>query len=129
MMKNLLFSFNGRIRRMHFWLAVLGLGVVSGALLTICLMLMRNGGAMTIVGGIAAFGVLVVTVWAGLAIQIKRWHDRDKSWVWMFISLIPGVGGIWMLVECGILDGAPGANKYGPSPKAVAAITPLAAAV
>ena len=25
--------------------------------------------------------VLVFAVWTGLALQIKRWHDRDKSWV------------------------------------------------
>jgi uncharacterized membrane protein YhaH (DUF805 family) len=72
--------------------------------------------------GIAAileFVLLIPYVWILLALQIKRWHDRDKSWVWIFISLIPLVGPIWALVECGFLDGTPGPNKYGPSPKGV----------
>jgi len=32
--------------------------------------------------------------------------------------LIPVIGGLWTLIECGFLDGTPGSNKYGPSPKA-----------
>ena len=58
-------------------------------------------------------------LWTALALQIKRWHDRDKSWVWIFISFIPLVGAIWVLVECGFMDGTPGPNKFGPSPKGI----------
>jgi uncharacterized membrane protein YhaH (DUF805 family) len=126
MIKDLLFSFNGRIRRMHFWLAAIGIGVVEGVLLTICTMLMRNGGAMMMIGGIVELVILIVGVWIGLAIEIKRWHDRDKSWVWIFISFIPAVGAIWVLVECGFLDGTPGPNKYGPSPKGIVGPAPVA---
>ena len=27
------------------------------------------------------------------------------------------IGVLWTLIECGFLDGTPGPNKYGPSPK------------
>jgi uncharacterized membrane protein YhaH (DUF805 family) len=48
----------------------------------------------------------------------KRWHDRDKSgWMYLILS-IPLVGLIWTFMECGILGGTPGSNKYGRSPKA-----------
>jgi uncharacterized membrane protein YhaH (DUF805 family) len=117
--KQLLFSFNGRIRRLHYWMAAIGVGVVYGIVATVLAMLMRNGGAMSMIGGILGLVVLIGIIWVGLAIQIKRWHDRDKSWVWIFISVIPIVGPIWSLVECGFLDGTPGPNKYGPSPKGV----------
>jgi uncharacterized membrane protein YhaH (DUF805 family) len=118
-MQSLLFSFNGRIRRSQYWLYGIGVGVVGGVILAILSMLMRNGGAMMYVGGILALIVYVVLIWAGLALSIKRWHDRDKSWVWIFIAFIPVIGGIWALIECGFLDGTPGPNQYGPSPKGI----------
>jgi uncharacterized membrane protein YhaH (DUF805 family) len=52
------------------------------------------------------------------AVYAKRWHDRDKSGWWSLIILVPIIGGIWFLVECGILPGTPGANQYGPDPLA-----------
>jgi uncharacterized membrane protein YhaH (DUF805 family) len=116
-MQSLLFSFNGRIRRSQYWLYGLGVGVAGGVILAVLSMLMQNGGAMVFVGGILALIVYVVLVWVGLALSVKRWHDRDKSWVWIFIGFIPIVGAIWALVECGFLDGTPGPNKFGPSPK------------
>ena len=120
-MQSLLFSFNGRIRRQQFWLATLGVAIVYIVLATILSMLIRSGGAMGMIGGILGLVVLVAYLWALFAIQVKRWHDRDKSWVWLFISFIPVIGGIWALVECGFLDGTPGPNKYGPSPKGLTA--------
>ena len=120
-MQALLFNFNGRIRRQQFWLASIGVGIVGSIVFAIAGMLTRNGGALAIVGGIIELVALVVYLWALFAIQIKRWHDRDKSWVWLFISFIPVIGGIWALVECGFLDGTPGPNKYGPSPKGLTA--------
>ena len=117
----LLFSFDGRIRRMHYWLGAIGAGVVYGVGAGIAMMLanMLGRGGLGIIGLALYFVILVAAVWTGLALQIKRWHDRDKSWVWIFISFIPAIGAIWALVECGFLDGTPGPNKYGPSPKGI----------
>jgi uncharacterized membrane protein YhaH (DUF805 family) len=39
----------------------------------------------------------------------------DQGW-WIFISLIPLIGGIWFLVLM-VLDGTAGQNQYGPDPK------------
>jgi uncharacterized membrane protein YhaH (DUF805 family) len=112
-----LFSFNGRIRRSTFWLYSLGLGVVLGIVIAVGFMLGSNGGALSAVGWVLVGLAYIVAIWADLALQVKRWHDRDKSWVWIFIAFIPIVGAIWLLVEVGFLDGTPGPNKYGPSPK------------
>jgi uncharacterized membrane protein YhaH (DUF805 family) len=117
----LLFSFDGRIRRLHYWLAAIGAGVAYGVVAGIALMLANVLGrtGLGVIGLALYFVVLIAAIWTGVALQIKRWHDRDKSWVWIFISFIPLVGAIWVLVECGFLDGTPGPNKYGPSPKGV----------
>ena len=118
-----LFSFNGRIRRLHYWLGALGAGLVYGIVAAIGLMIgtaLNGGNGPGVIGMLLYVGVLFFALWTGLALQLKRWHDRDKSWVWIFISLIPLIGAIWALVECGFLDGTQGPNKYGPSPKGVA---------
>lgn len=127
----LLFSFDGRIRRLHYWLAAIGIGVafvIVGAVVGMvfggaAMMAQGNsgaaGGGLAIVGTIIYLAAAVVAIWTGLALQVKRWHDRDKSWVWIFINFIPIIGALWTLVECGFLDGTQGPNKYGPSPKGV----------
>jgi uncharacterized membrane protein YhaH (DUF805 family) len=53
----------------------------------------------------------------GIAVSIRRLHDLGKSGWWLFIALIPIIGGIWLLVLF-CTDGTPGVNDYGPSPKA-----------
>lgn len=120
--QQLLFSFNGRIRRLHYWLAAIGAGVVYGVIATIGLMLgtmLSHGEGPGAIGWLIYAVVLFFAAWTGFALQIKRWHDRDKSWVWIFINLIPLIGAVWTLVEVGFLDGTPGPNRFGPSPKGI----------
>ena len=60
--------------------------------------------------------VFVLFLWVGLAVQIKRWHDRDKSGWWALLNLVPLIGTLWILIECGFLRGTYGANRFGPDP-------------
>jgi uncharacterized membrane protein YhaH (DUF805 family) len=110
---HLLFAFDGRINRAKFWLGLVSVWV-----------------ALIIFGGIAratnsSFGwllfaiVYVGVIWVGLAVSIKRWHDRDKSGWWVLIGLIPIIGALWALIETGFLEGTDGPNQYGPDPLAV----------
>jgi uncharacterized membrane protein YhaH (DUF805 family) len=70
------------------------------------------------------YGVVwLIFLWPGLALGVKRCHDRDKTGWFLLIGLIPIIGAIWLLVELGFLDGTQGPNKYGPSPKGVAGPT------
>ena len=124
-MQSLLFRFNGRIRRQQYWLATLGAWVVYAVIVTVLTMLTQGGGALALIGNILIAVVFVACWWAFFAIQVKRWHDRDKSWVWIFVGLITLE--IWPLIECGFLDGTPGPNKFGPSPKGITAPAPAPA--
>jgi uncharacterized membrane protein YhaH (DUF805 family) len=133
----LLFGFNGRIRRTSYWLGGFGAGFV-GFVIFMILFFVLGGGAMlaansvtdpnsnaaTAAGAGIGIGLAVlllvywlIMVWISLALHIKRWHDRDKSGVWVLIGFVPLIGFFWSLIECGFLDGTPGPNKYGPSPK------------
>ena len=49
-------------------------------------------------------------------IERKRWHDRDKSGWWALLNLIPVIGTLWILIECGFLRGTYGGNRFGPDP-------------
>ena len=69
------------------------------------------------VWGLVAVSFPVLIVWTTLAMQVKRWHDRDKSWPWLFVGFIPIVGPVWVLIECAFLEGTQGPNRFGPSPK------------
>ena len=80
----------------------------------------RPGGGdagVDLVVGLMILVLIPVLIWVELAMTAKRWHDRGKPAVMLLILFIPLVGGIWTLVECGFLDGTPGPNQYGPSPK------------
>ncbi len=52
----------------------------------------------------------------GIAVIVRRLHDQGKSGWWYFISFIPLIGGIWMLILL-VTDGTKGENEYGPDPK------------
>lgn len=113
----IIFSFDGRIPRKVYWLGSFFTGAmflgyaffagVVGALL-------GGGQAGESIATILLIPGYVVLIWSQLAIQIKRWHDRGKSGWWIFASLIPCIGGIFVLVETGFSRGDYGHNQYGP---------------
>lgn len=145
--QKLLFSFEGRTRRSHFWigwLICLGVGVVAGWIPLI------------------GFILSIALIWPNLAITVKRLHDMGMSgwlavipWVANIVGIIMvfmsvgasvfmnqaalenedpaavfallapmfGILGILFLVNLGFLlwigltDSKPGANQYGSNPK------------
>jgi len=92
-------------------------------------------------------GLMLVCIYPAYCIFVKRWHDRNRpTWaailitIWNYgstfaqvgfgamsghpnlalsgaISILSAVLGIYLFIECGCLDGTPGPNRYGPSPK------------
>jgi len=123
--KWLLFSFDGRASRSDHWkglfLAVLGvipfaaaIGVPIGLLGR--LDSLNSGEGIMLLSGIAALLVMVPMLWVSLAIAVKRWHDRNKSGLWVLIGFIPYIGWLWALIECGCLRGTAGPNAFGPDP-------------
>lgn len=140
-----LVGFRGRINRAKYWLFLLlsVIAVTAAITLTAALWIQGIAGAAVgwsvlalVLAGIIYLGVTV----AGIAVGIKRLHDRDKSGWWLLVfylapSLLSGsarwlgsdgVGivlslcayaiSIWAFVELGCLRGTVGPNKYGPDP-------------
>ncbi len=107
-----LFSLKGRITRKEFWVATVA--VYLGAI--VCFLpfrfdLFASLDESLLILMTAPFSL--VFMWAFLAMQVKRWHDRGKSGWMVGINLIPWLGWLWSLVELGFLKGTPGPNKYG----------------
>ena len=121
--QTMLFSSQGRIRRSQYWLWSLGTSFALGVIIGIAAVAFRGDaqGHGSPLFGLIYFAGLIVAVIIGVNLQVKRWHDRDKSGWWTLIGFVPLIGGIWAFVECGCLDGTQGPNKYGPSPKGIGA--------
>jgi uncharacterized membrane protein YhaH (DUF805 family) len=117
--KYLLTSFEGRINRAKFWAAI-GVFIVIGIIGLILDSILGTRVTLASGGQIGIIGIIIslASIYFAFAVYAKRWHDRDKSGWWSLIVLIPIIGGIWMLVELGILEGTRGANQYGPDPLA-----------
>lgn len=102
--KYLYTNFDGRIARKDWWVGIAIIFVVSLVL-------------SFLIGdrGLVQFVIAIILFIAGLALHIKRFHDRGKSGWWVLVFLIPVIGFIWMIVEMGILEGDADANEYGPA--------------
>ena len=99
------FSIRGRINRTTYWCAIFPL-VVTYAVAEV----MAESTNQATAG--LGYLIMVSLIWPSLAVQTKRWHDRNKSGWWNLISLVPIVGPIWALVELGFLKGTDGTNRY-----------------
>ena len=112
----MLFSFRGRVKRQPYWivsLALVGLNAFIGFIVFDTTGKSSQAIVISTVTGLLWF---TVSLWISLAVQAKRWHDRDKSGWWVLIGLVPIVGGIWALIENGFLRGTAGSNQYGADP-------------
>lgn len=112
---SLLFSFHGRINRLPYWVVSLILvGIGGGSQQSMGPYGPEN--PMTAGPALITLAIFIVSVWIWLAVQVKRWHDRDKSGWWALINLVPILGQIWVLIECGFLRGTEGDNRFGKDP-------------
>lgn len=122
----LVFGLNGRVRRTHWWLVRLGAVVVMAVLVFGLISATSaiygqdvSSEPVSAVGGSILILLYLMLLWIDFALTVKRFHDRGKSGVWYLIGLVPLIGGLWILIECGFLDGTQGPNEHGPSPKGI----------
>ena len=95
-------NFDGRARRKEYWMFVLFNVIIS----TILSMIEPT---------VYLIYVLAILV-PSIAVVVRRLHDVAKSGWFMFIALVPIIGGIWLLILA-CTDGDSGDNEYGSNPK------------
>ena len=57
-----------------------------------------------------------ISMWTAYATAVKRLHDRDRSGWWTLMGFVPGIGLLWLAIECGFRKGTNGLNRYGSDP-------------
>ncbi|HWF77228.1 MAG TPA: DUF805 domain-containing protein [Caulobacteraceae bacterium] len=123
----LLFSFDRRLDRRTYRyariVANLGFVVAIGCLNSeLRKVVPAQSPALALCLALLIFAVLGLMSWTTLAMQVKRRHDRDKAWWWLFVGFIPIAGPLWVLVETCWLDGTPGYNRFDDPAKSAAAV-------
>jgi uncharacterized membrane protein YhaH (DUF805 family) len=115
-------DFSGRSRRKEYWMFTLGVALLYGSLA-----IMMLGGLDESSGDFSPVSGFFLILWivAGLAIivpavavQVRRFHDQDKSGWFVLLNLIPYIGGLVVLVMM-CLEGTKGPNRFGADPKEV----------
>uniref|UniRef100_UPI003BAB390B DUF805 domain-containing protein n=1 Tax=Stappia sp. TaxID=1870903 RepID=UPI003BAB390B len=65
--------------------------------------------------------VTLVSWYCQICLTTKRLHDRGMSGWWQLVGLVPVAGALWLVVVCGMRDGDPDTNRFGPPSRARAA--------
>jgi len=108
-----LFTFKGRTTRPMYWISQLLYGTVYALMM---IGLREGNDAMTYIGII---GVAIGFVPA-VGIQVRRFHDLNKSGALVLINLIPYVGGWITLIMLGFMgpvNTLDNTNTYGVDPR------------
>ena len=106
--KYLLTSFSGRINRQPYWLAALAVGIVFSVLVYLVGAVFGTftptdepgnyGMHFSPIGWVLVAILYVALLWAGIALAVKRLHDRDRSGWFYLLMLVPQVN-IWIAIE------------------------------
>jgi uncharacterized membrane protein YhaH (DUF805 family) len=124
---DLFWSASGRLARTPFLLA-------SAALILLGAIYAQVPPTLQWLSGWLVYPALI---WSGACVLSKRLHDRGRSGWWAALVLFAfaaewtrpyGVSSvvfiailIWAVIELGVMQGEDGANRFGPSPMAMAA--------
>ena len=102
-------EFSGRARRKEYWMFWFCSAIIIAALLVVDVL----AGTAVVITGIYSLAVCIPSI----AVTVRRLHDTNRSGWWYFISFVPLVGGIVLLVFT-VQDSHPNDNQYGANPKA-----------
>lgn len=105
-------DFSGRARRREYWTFALVNCLIAMLLLILGLAFGEDSPASNIMVTIFYLIMLV----PNLSVSVRRLHDIGKSGWYMFLSLIPLIGGLILLIWS-LMDSEPGENQYGKNPK------------
>ena len=95
------FTYGGKATRAEYWwFYLINFIVIFGVYV---LMALAAANFLVDIEGLQfVFSLLLIYVLASafpnLSIVVRRLRDIGKQWQWIFISLIPFIGGIWFIV-------------------------------
>ena len=83
-LQKILFSFEGRIGRGTYWLAILAM-VVAVLVLTVAPFLLNSEEAAVLMLALTSQFIWLLSLWPILAVGAKRLHDRNKNGWWLLV--------------------------------------------
>ena len=83
-LQKILFSFEGRIGRGVYWLAILAL-IVAVLVLTFAPFLLNSEEAAVLLVALTSQFIWLLSLWPILAVGSKRLHDRNKNGWWLLV--------------------------------------------
>jgi uncharacterized membrane protein YhaH (DUF805 family) len=108
-------DFSGRSRRMEYWMFQLFYLIVITALITLAFLL-GDGPNDPSIAPLVLLGLFILaTIVPALALQIRRFHDQDRSGWFVLLNFIPYAGGLIVFIFM-VLPGTRGSNRFGPDP-------------
>lgn len=110
-------NFKGRARRSEYWWSSLAIGVITGIIAAVSIQMVNVyvegvGDVPTVTYGPLFWVWALATLLPGLAVTVRRLHDTGRKGTYYFMSLIPFVGAILLLVRMAE-DSQAGPNQYG----------------
>ncbi|MDE2079285.1 MAG: DUF805 domain-containing protein [Patescibacteria group bacterium] len=105
-------KFSGRATRKEYW-SFVAVNALIVLVLNFSARFSPIGFLFTVCAWVYALGVF----YPSLAVSVRRLHDIGRSGLWLFINLVPFIGSVVTFIFF-ILEGTPGANAYGPDPRA-----------
>lgn len=107
-------EFSGRSRRKEYWMFTLFNGIVVLSAVLAVPLISPSGWTRPLRTVLWAY--IWVQVVPYLSLTVRRLHDVGKSGWWYFITLIPLIGAIYLLILM-CTDSDAGWNEYGQCPK------------
>lgn len=109
-------NFQGRAPRSEYWwffLFVIIADIAISILAAILGAVLGDTGAM--IGSLISIVFALAIIVPALAVTVRRLHDLDRSGWWIFISLVPIIGPILLIIwYC--TKGSVGQNRFGNDP-------------
>jgi uncharacterized membrane protein YhaH (DUF805 family) len=112
-------DFNGRSGRREFWMFQLLYASLFVATAVIVSLNQNEYGETGTIGHFAIammFIAIIGLIVPLIAVEVRRFHDQDKSGWLAALNLIPYLGVLIVLVFM-LMEGTSGENRFGPSPK------------
>lgn len=124
-------AFAGRATRAEFWWWYLFTMIVFVPVYFVALIVAAastpssssssssGGSGIALVLFLLLFVVGLALLLPTISVIVRRLHDTDKSGWWYWISAVPFVGGLILLVLL-VMESTPGPNRYGPPSRGAA---------
>lgn len=108
-------QFRGRASRAVFWQYILVYAVISIAF-SLLIDLLSDVRVVYYILVVLYCLIALALLAPTLAINVRRLHDIGKGGGWIFVNLIPIIGGLWYLILM-IKEGEPQSNRFGDRPE------------